>query len=505
MPADVDAHLQEMMNQGNYFFKHDFGRNKRSRKWLILSLDGLSLRWKSVGATEVVNPGDARSSRGSTSARGLLRSASFSKYTTIPLSDVSHIIYGPYTDAFARKTAHERVDARWCCFSLVLRESRTVDFAAEDESVLLPWLLGLQQLIVYFSPTLTTPEERWTLSKLHLQKLRLKVSGESDKSGQGPYDVVLSAVLDVAQELQMTSGKATVLQAAWRRRNTQGKFQTAVQEILEINGIIEGIEEKERDLKQLQNATAQKIEAAIRQAEKDEPPPKMPTEADMKDPRKMQEYMLQMGEYSARQQLKLASMEAEVRENQAVTATINTYAEEKRKLQNMSQRLQFSIGANELASLSPEDAKRVAEIQKSLGVTPRGSIKADNVRQVHLYKESQSTRLGIIFHQNTPAELGDVSSDYTPRVAGQQPVVIPVIKVLDKSGIAGTATNLHEGDQVLSVNGKAALSNILAVQMLREAVGEVVLAVRETPLSKTPRNGRPTPPIGGLRPLSQRK
>ena len=79
-----------------------------------------------------------------------------------------------------------------------------VDFAAEDESVLLPWLLGLQQLIVYFAPTLTSPAERWTLSKLHLQKLRLKVSGESDKSGQGPYDVVLSAVLDVAQELQAT-------------------------------------------------------------------------------------------------------------------------------------------------------------------------------------------------------------------------------------------------------------------------------------------------------------
>lgn len=378
-----------------------------------------------------------------------------------------------------------------------------MDFAAEDESVLLPWLLGLQQLIVYFSHNVIGLDEQWTLSKLHLQKLRLKVSGESDKSGQGPYDVVLSAVLDVAEELKMTSGKATVLQAAWRRRNVQGKFQTAVQEMMEINGLIEGIEEKERDLKDVQTSTALKIEAAIKQAEKEEPPPKRPSEADMKDPRKMQEYMLQMGEYSARQQLKLASMENEVRENQAVTATINTYAEEKRKLQNMSQKLQFSIGAQELASLSPEDANRVAEIQRSLGVTPRGSIKADNVRQVRLFKPSQSTRLGIIFHQNTPAELGDVSSDLTPRVAGQQPVVIPVIKVLDKSGIAGMAVNLHEGDQVLSVNGKAALSNIQAVQMLREAVGDVMLAVRETPLSKTPRNG--TPPVGGLRPLSQQQ
>ena len=84
--------------------------------------------------------------------------------------------------------------------------------------------------------------------KLHLQKLRLKVSGESDRTGQGPYDVVLSAVLEVADEVQVGSEKATVLQAAWRRRNVQGKFQTAVQEMMEINGIIEGVEEKEKEL-----------------------------------------------------------------------------------------------------------------------------------------------------------------------------------------------------------------------------------------------------------------
>ena len=140
----------------------------------------------------------------------------------VSLADVSHIIFGPYTDTFAKKTVHDRVDPRWACFSLVLRESRTVDFAAEDETSLLPWLLGLQQLIVYFSPSPVGVAERWTLPKLHLQKLRLKVSGESDRTGQGPYDVVLSAVLDVSQEGTITSEKATVLQAAWRRRNVQG-------------------------------------------------------------------------------------------------------------------------------------------------------------------------------------------------------------------------------------------------------------------------------------------
>ena len=57
--------------------------------------------------------------------------------------------------------------------------------------------------------------------------------------------------------------------------------------------------------------------------------------------------------------------------------------------------------------------------------------------------------------------------------------------------------------QVLSVNGQAALSNIQAVQMLREAVGEVILAVRDTPLTRTPR-GTPINPnlSSGLRPIN---
>jgi len=188
--------------------------------------------------------------------------------------------------------------------------------------------------------------------------------------------------------------------------------------------------------------------------------------------------MLQMGEYSARQQLKLSAMEAEVRENQAVTAQVNQLQAEKRQLQDMSKRLTFSLTNAEQANLSEADAARVLEIQQQLGVTPRGSIKAQNVREVRLYKEQQATRLGIIFHQSTPAELGDVSSDATPRAAGRQPVVLPVIKTLDKAGIAGSCPDLHEGDQVISVNGNAALSNVQTVQMLRDAVGTIVLAVR---------------------------
>ena len=368
------------------------------------------------------------------------------------------------------------------------------------------WLLGLQQLISYFAPGASNPIDQWSLSKLHLQKLRLKVSGESDRTGQGPYDVVLSAVLDAAQERQKSSDKATKLQAAWRRRNVQGKFQLAVNDMMEINGLIEGLEERERALSQMQETTAQTIEQAMRTAEQEEPPPPMPSETDMKNPKKMQEYMLMMGEYSARQQLKLTSLETEVRENQRVAAEVHEVSSKKRQLQDMSKRLQFSLNEAQVANLSESEAQAIADIQRELGVTPRGSIKAEGVREVRLYKEAQSTRLGIIFHQNTPAELGDVSSDYTPRAAGQQPVVLPVIKILDKTGIAGNCPDLHEGDQVLSVNGQAALSNIRAVQLLRESVGPVVLAVRDTPISKTPRNPDGTPQKnlgGGLRPIVQ--
>jgi len=484
----VDPGLMEMMKQGTYFFKHDFGRNKRGRKHLKLSQDGLSLKWKAVGANEVV-AGDQSDRGGSPSARGgFLRSSSFSRTTSITLTDVSHIIYGPYTDTFAKKTSYDRVDPRWTCFSLVLRESRTVDFAAEDEQVLLPWLLGLQQLIVYFTPNASKENERWTLPKLHLQKLRLKVSGESDRTGQGPYDVVLSAVLDVAQELQISSEKATTIQTNWRRRNVQGKFQTAVQEMMEINGLIEDIEKREEELKQKQEQTALAIEKAVKEQERQEPPPAQPSDRDMKDPKKMQEFMLQMGEYSARQQLKLQSMNDTVEENQALTNEVNKLGDERRKLQNLSDKLSFSVNTGYLKTLTQDEAAKVMEIQRELGVTPRGSITNpnSNVRSIKLFKDTQQTRLGIIFHQNTPEDLaGHFNTDATPRSArGAQPVVIPVIKVLDKSGIAGNATGLNEGDEVLSVNGQAALSNIQAVQMLREAVGEVILAVRDTPLSR---------------------
>lgn len=77
--AGMDSDLQDIMQRGNYFYKHDYGRSKRSRKWMLLSSDGLALRWKSVGSH-----GDSASpSRGASSSRGsILRSGSFARYST---------------------------------------------------------------------------------------------------------------------------------------------------------------------------------------------------------------------------------------------------------------------------------------------------------------------------------------------------------------------------------------------------------------------------------------
>ena len=105
---------------------------------------------------------------------------------------------------------------------------------------------------------------------------------------------MLSAVLDAANDRVKGNDKATMLQSAWRRRNVQAKIQTAVGEMMEIDGLLEELSERERDLAKQQAATGLKIETAMKLAEQEEPPPSMPSEKDMKDPKKMQEYMLQV-------------------------------------------------------------------------------------------------------------------------------------------------------------------------------------------------------------------
>ena len=43
------------MKAGAYFYKHDYGRAKRGRKWLVLSSDGLSLKWKADGNLSLIH------------------------------------------------------------------------------------------------------------------------------------------------------------------------------------------------------------------------------------------------------------------------------------------------------------------------------------------------------------------------------------------------------------------------------------------------------------------
>ena len=55
VPPRVDESLLEMMKRGTYAYKHDFNRSKRVRKYLTLSGDGLSLRWKTIGMSEIIS------------------------------------------------------------------------------------------------------------------------------------------------------------------------------------------------------------------------------------------------------------------------------------------------------------------------------------------------------------------------------------------------------------------------------------------------------------------
>ena len=93
----VAPELLEMMKEGGYFFKHDFGRAKRGRKHLKLSTDGLKITWKSVGMNEVVPEGSG-TDRSSPSARSILRSASFSRTTSSEFFPHTHL-----TNPFLRK------------------------------------------------------------------------------------------------------------------------------------------------------------------------------------------------------------------------------------------------------------------------------------------------------------------------------------------------------------------------------------------------------------------
>lgn len=306
-------YLVDGLQAGAYFIKHE--RNKRTRKWVVLSPDLQSLMWRTVSVDEYVTPGDASctSNKSSTATpRSIVRSPSFSKSQSISLADVSHIIYGPFTEAFAKKSAQTRQDERAVCFSLIMRDNKTIDLAAEDDSQVLVWLFGLQQLVTWLSSAPQTLQ-RWTMPKLRLQKIRLAVAGESEKTGQGLYNVVLAAVIKAVDEREDDTERTIKLQSAWRKRNAHFKFQTKIQEMLELDCLIEGLGTRERELKAAANETASKIEHALMLSSVEQAPPPMPSDAEMRNSKKMEQYMLQMGEYAAWQQIRLQDLQDEVR------------------------------------------------------------------------------------------------------------------------------------------------------------------------------------------------
>jgi len=188
----VDAKYMQMMQIGCIVHKHDYSRNKRVRRRLMLSSDGLSIRWmdeaKGGGGTPRLTPLSLISPRNSTNGA-----------SSVQLSDVVQLIYGPYTENLRRKPASERVDPVWCCFSMEMRSGeRTLDFAFEDEGSALPWLCGLQQLISFFAPVRPPAHLTWTMPKLRIQKLRLKLTGEVEDTNEDVVNVLTSVVRDAA-------------------------------------------------------------------------------------------------------------------------------------------------------------------------------------------------------------------------------------------------------------------------------------------------------------------
>ena len=97
---------------------------------------------------------------------------------------------------------------------------------------------------------------------------------------------------------------------------------------------------------------------------------------------------------------------------------------------------------------------------------------APPVRVVTVYKETQATRIGIIFHQNPPMELRQESEKEPGAALG----VPPIVKIIDANGISAHS-GLFEGDRLIAINRTAVMSNMQAVQMLREAVGTITFSV----------------------------
>ena len=83
------------------------------------------------------------------------------------------------------------------------------------------------------------------------------------------------------------------------------------------------------------------------------------------------------------------------------------------------------------------------------------------LREVKLFKESEETKIGAVFHRSD-----DAFDKSFFNVEGSS--VQPIIKKVDPGSMAESA-GLVPGDVVLSVNGISGLSNAQVVEKLRRA------------------------------------
>jgi len=188
---EIDPKVQHLLTSGCAVVKHNLNGSKRVRKWLTLSNDCLTLKWRTIGESE--GAGAAQTAPLTPRSPSLFTPRESA--SSILLSDVQMILYGPFSANFARKSTKARVDKDYNCFSLALRTlERTIDFAFEDEATALPWLAGIQQLVTFFAEVPPEPRLCWTLSKLRVQRLRLKVAAEIEVSEHQDAARVLAGI-----------------------------------------------------------------------------------------------------------------------------------------------------------------------------------------------------------------------------------------------------------------------------------------------------------------------
>ena len=240
----ADSHLLRPLLEGAVLQKYDYGRSRRSPKFVMLSADLRRLRWRPASATELPvaprpPPLRARAAASTTSTRwrpsinaatqargsggGIRRSLSFGaqRWSSAELSAVSDVRYGG--------TLARTDDPRWLCVSLLM-DARTFDFALASESQAAAWVLGLQRAVALARQARRLPYAGplWSVGQLCWQRARLKLRHEANRTGLTPADALLNAVLFAMEAELERAFAATRIQAAWRGRAARRRYRQLV-------------------------------------------------------------------------------------------------------------------------------------------------------------------------------------------------------------------------------------------------------------------------------------